>query len=1510
MKKRLLASLMSLCLIVGLLPTAAFAAEPDTTEAAPQAGVCEVTPGCTLEAGHEGDCVVAPAEGNSSEQENSTDTQPGGEDISDPAAPVCAELAGCVDGSHDPECPLYVAPVEPEEVPTPVEPTEENIILDPAPVVENGEMSGNCGAEGNESNVTWALTKNEDESTYTLTISGSGAMADYGRYINGGNNFAPWANETYAEAITKVVIGEGVTTIGTYAFSSMTAITEVSLPSTLTSIGDWAFMTCKSLVSVTIPASVTTIGENPFRECSSLGKIELAEGSSFSAYSDGIALISIDGTQLISYPAAYISTSYTIPETVTTLQDGAFGAAKLDNITIGDNVTSIGEWCFASSSLTSVTIPSTVTTWGQQTFRGCTSLERAEIGTTTIPDYTFYGDKSLTDVTFAEGTTSIGKNAFYEAGLTEITLPAAVENLGDLAFANAENLKKVIFSGKVSTLGYQPFMNSGLEIVIFSESGPCMNGNSFAGCNSLKVIDTSAYSGTIGINDNTASINLPYGCMSGIPSGTIFYSQSTVSRRNGGSADNVVWAVTNGATISKEAIEKSGNTFAAVTVEEGYRFDGWADADGEIVTSGTAGQEYFASYYALSGTDGGINWKFSPDAGVLTISPASGKENTGKMSNYTMSTYTSAPWFAFRNSLEKIIFETGVTSIGNYSFYGYKNLKEVTINGNLDSSSGVNNNCFNASEVKLVKFGNSKELYIPNDFLAGCNSLRMIDLTAYTGESLKFNGDNGGYQCFKDVPESAVICVNNSLKSLTNYAAVQKLVWAVTGAGISLSANASKTGVDAVIKDGYFVTWNEAGSITANLGEGGSLKYAAWTASSYAVPDSVSFDALTYGDTPVPQMITVTGGESPSVTNATGSDSFTASADGATVTITPKANLPVGTYEETIVVTTGDGATHNVTVTLTVQKADSTVTPGEDAGDIKATYGETITFVADVAKAENNIIAPIANSAEQDEVSFYCGENLLGTAVVVYSDEAHTVGTAKLEYDTSKNGIPTVSEQTVTAVYGGSINLNGSNADSIKVTLSKAQPTVDISASSTSLSGGGTVTLTVNKSGLPDDATVSVTCDDTTYNPTDNGNGTYTVSLPNSTDTYTFTVSYDGNEWYNAASDTCTVSVTRTGGSGGGGGSSSGSTGNITGSGDDVNIDVSGGTVTAAQMEKAVDKADRGETITIEASSRSSVSLPSSGLQDAADNNNDVTVELKNGEVTLSPEALSAVAEQAGTTVTLTVDPVDTDELNSRQQAAVGDAPVFDLTLKSGGKTITDFDGGLVTVAIPYELPDGQDPSGVVVWFMDDNGNITACETMYDLRTETVIFTTRHFSKYVIGYEEPMNFTDVPADAYYADAVKWAVAEGITNGTSDTTFGPDVSCTRAQMVTFLWRQAGAPKSTGNNPFTDVQAGSYYYDAVLWAVEQGITSGTSATTFAPDAVCTRAQTVTFLWRQAGTPVVNYAMSFADVDASAYYGEAVRWAVSEGITSGTSATTFSPNVDCTRAQIVTFMYRAEQ
>ena len=170
-------------------------------------------------------------------------------------------------------------------------------------------------------------------------------------------------------------------------------------------------------------------------------------------------------------------------------------------------------------------------------------------------------------------------------------------------------------------------------------------------------------------------------------------------------------------------------------------------------------------------------------------------------------------------------------------------------------------------------------------------------------------------------------------------------------------------------------------------------------------------------------------------------------------------------------------------------------------------------------------------------------------------------------------------------------------------------------------------------------------------------------------------------------------------------------------------------------------------------------------------------------------------------------------------------------------------------------------------------------------------------------------FVDVPADAYYADAVAWAVKNGITDGTSANTFSPDMNCTRGQMVTFLWRANGSPKAATANPFTDVSSGAYYYDAVLWAAEKGITNGTSATTFSPDMVLTRGQTVTFLWRANGSPAAS-GSSFGDVAPGAWYANAVAWAAAEDITQGTGGNNFSPNADCTRAQIVTFMHRNAQ
>ena len=177
------------------------------------------------------------------------------------------------------------------------------------------------------------------------------------------------------------------------------------------------------------------------------------------------------------------------------------------------------------------------------------------------------------------------------------------------------------------------------------------------------------------------------------------------------------------------------------------------------------------------------------------------------------------------------------------------------------------------------------------------------------------------------------------------------------------------------------------------------------------------------------------------------------------------------------------------------------------------------------------------------------------------------------------------------------------------------------------------------------------------------------------------------------------------------------------------------------------------------------------------------------------------------------------------------------------------------------------------------------------------------------NYDPNMSFTDVAAGSYCYDAVQWAVANGITKGTDTTHFSPNATCTRSQVVTFLWRAAGEPVVSGNVGFVDVAPGSYCYEAVKWAVANGITKGTDATHFSPNATCTRGQVVTFMYRAEGEPAVGGSNGFVDVAAGSYCYNAVQWAVANGITKGTDATHFSPNATCTRGQVVTFLYRAE-
>ena len=232
------------------------------------------------------------------------------------------------------------------------------------------------------------------------------------------------------------------------------------------------------------------------------------------------------------------------------------------------------------------------------------------------------------------------------------------------------------------------------------------------------------------------------------------------------------------------------------------------------------------------------------------------------------------------------------------------------------------------------------------------------------------------------------------------------------------------------------------------------------------------------------------------------------------------------------------------------------------------------------------------------------------------------------------------------------------------------------------------------------------------------------------------------------------------------------------------------------------------------------------------------------------------------------------------------------------------------TVTITVRPNEGYQGTPVV---KDANGNNVSVSSLGSNKYSFVmpdgrVTISTEFSPVSVAPANP--FTDVRQGDYFYDAVLWAVENGITNGTSATQFSPNQTCTRAQTVTFLWRAAGSPKANStNNPFTDVTPGAYYYDAVLWAVENGITNGTSATTFSPDNTVTRGQVVTFQYRAAKAQAATGNNPFVDVRTGEYYADAVQWAVNNGITNGTSATTFGPNEGCTRGQIVTFLFRAK-
>ena len=513
---------------------------------------------------------------------------------------------------------------------------------------------------------------------------------------------------------------------------------------------------------------------------------------------------------------------------------------------------------------------------------------------------------------------------------------------------------------------------------------------------------------------------------------------------------------------------------------------------------------------------------------------------------------------------------------------------------------------------------------------------------------------------------------------------------------------------------------------------------------------------------------------------------------GTKYTVAANGNMGQNTEQAMLTFVTPEGKTCPAVTYLSTNESAVTV---DANGKIKAvgSVGQKATIKAQYdGTTFAKVDVTIGTSAGKDFYSIdpviadqtYTGSALEPAVKVTKNGEEITKDYFTVKYDNNTN----VGTATATVKVGDTV------IGTATFNIVKATPSISISADPATMSGSGTVKLTVTKALT--DAVVSVTCDDTSVKVKDNNDSTYTVALPNTTKTYNFKAALAESANYTAADSTCTVSVTRRS-------SSSGSN---------------------------------------SSNPTYSVTTPSKS---------------ENGKVSLDKSTA-----KKGDTVTVTVTP--------------------DAGYQLDKLTVTDKNGNVLKLT--------------------DKGDGKYSFTMPDGKVEVKAV----FAKEV----ETSPFGDVSTDAYYYKAVQWAQEKGITDGISSDLFGPKQPCTRSQIVTFLWRAAGSPEPKGTAAgMTDVVPGSYYAKAVAWAVENGITTGTAEGTFSPDATCTRAQAVTFLAR-AQNATATGKTAFSDVPADSYFADAVAWAQANGVTTGTSETTFSPDNDCTRAQIVTFLYRANQ